>query len=162
METTKKEFRTRVSVLLIGVMLALCIISASIFMVLYISYGQLRPMLLYPLPYMLFLLPNGRYIIDENKLYFTSWYIPSGSVKISNIASVKRSYTLQGSPAYFPASASSLKKLCVCSVDGARWLISPVKEEEFIQELKAINPDIEIDVDVPAKKGLQCIMDWDI
>jgi hypothetical protein len=50
--------------------------------------------------------------------------------------------------------------LRISSVDGVSWLISPVKEQEFINELKAINPDI--DVNVPDKKKLWRIWDWDI
>ncbi|MDR0364732.1 MAG: PH domain-containing protein [Bacteroidales bacterium] len=39
-------------------------------------------------------------------------------------------------------------------------LISPVKEQEFIEELKAVNPDIY--VRVPDKKGIWRVHDWDI
>jgi hypothetical protein len=40
-------------------------------------------------------------------------------------------------------------------------LISPVREREFIDELKAVNPDIVIDVP-PDKKGIWRVWDWDI
>ncbi|MDR3093644.1 MAG: hypothetical protein LBU62_03235, partial [Bacteroidales bacterium] len=33
-----------------------------------------------------------RYVIDGDKLYLKMWIIPNGSVKISNILSVERSY----------------------------------------------------------------------
>jgi hypothetical protein len=39
-------------------------------------------------------------------------------------------------------------------------LISPAGEQEFIECLKAINPNIS--VDVPVKKGAWRVQDWDI
>ena len=40
------------------------------------------------------------------------------------------------------------------------WLISPVREKEFIEALKAINPNIN--VQIPEKTGKWRIWDWDI
>ena len=39
-------------------------------------------------------------------------------------------------------------------------LISPVREQEFIEDLKAINPDIY--VRIPIKEGIWRIYNWDI
>ena len=39
------------------------------------------------------------------------------------------------------------------------WLISPVREKEFIEALKAINP--KIDVHIPETTGKWRFWDWD-
>ena len=83
--------------------------------------------------------------------------LPSGSVEIKNIKSVERSYNPLSSP------AASLKRLRIDLRGKAKFpymLISPVREQEFIEELKAVNPDIY--VRVPDKKGIWRIQDWDI
>lgn len=83
--------------------------------------------------------------------------IPSGTVEIKDIESVERSYNPLSSP------AASLKRLSIRLGGKSKYpfmLISPVREKEFLEELKAINPDI--DVSVPDKKGSWRIQDWDI
>jgi hypothetical protein len=92
--------------------------------------------------------------------------ISKGSVNIADIISVERSYKqppLQVSP------AASFKKLRICltgvtfSSKRAKFpylLISPVREQKFIEKLISINPDII--VDVPVKKGIWRVQDWDI
>lgn len=85
------------------------------------------------------------------------WNIPSGSVSISSITSIKRSYNPLSSP------AASLKRLRLDLRRSEKFpfvLISPVRETVFIDELKAINPNIK--VEVPVKKGIWRIQDWDI
>ena len=83
------------------------------------------------------------------------WIIPNGSKNISDIVSVKRSYNLLASPAF------SLKRLRIHFKTGSfDWLISPVREKEFIEALKAINPDI--DVCIPEETGKWRLWDWDI
>jgi hypothetical protein len=70
---------------------------------------------------------------------------------------VERSYNPLSSP------AGSLKRLSIRLVEGARypyWLISPVREQEFIETLKSIDPSIYIHVTV--KKGIWRFWDWDI
>ena len=83
--------------------------------------------------------------------------LPCGSVEIKNIVSVERSYNPLSSP------AASLKRLRIGLGGKSKYpymLISPVREKEFIEELKAVNPDIY--VRVPDKKGIWRIQDWDI
>lgn len=99
-----------------------------------------------------------RYIILENVLYCKiMWIIPIGSMNIADIISVERSYNPISS------SAASLKRLCIYYHKGALfpfWLISPVREQEFIEALKALNPNIS--VRVPIRKGIWRIWDLDI
>ncbi|MDR1115492.1 MAG: PH domain-containing protein [Tannerella sp.] len=154
MKKSKKVFRSRISVLLIGCILAIFIpVSVSVWMItprinesIYILGASLL--------FVIFIFSGMRYIISENRLYAKIWMIPFGSVKIADIASVKRSYNPISSP------AASLKRLHLCFANRRFWLISPVREQEFIEELKSVNPDIM--VNVPEKKGLWRIWDWDI
>jgi hypothetical protein len=103
-----------------------------------------------------------RYIISEDKLYTKIGTVPFWSVKIASIKSVERSYkcfTLSHSPSV----VGSLKKLRITYEGMAHSqfiLVSPVKEQEFIEELKIINPKIH--VHVIDKKGKWRIQDWDI
>jgi hypothetical protein len=107
--------------------------------------------------FVVFLFSGMRYVISGNKLYLKMWFIPNGSMNIMNIVSVERSYNLLSAP------AASLKRLRIGLGEKAKFpytLISPVREQEFIEELKKINPDIYFHV--PVKKGIWRIWDWDI
>jgi len=154
-QKVKKVFRSRISVLLLGFILAVfipCTIPIIKHMVisgLWIMGGTFV--------FIVFLFSGMRYLISEDKLYIKIWMLPSGSVEIKNIISVERSYNPLSSP------AASLKRLRIGIGGKAKFpymLISPVREREFIEELKAVNPDIY--VSVPDKKGIWRIQDWDI
>jgi hypothetical protein len=96
------------------------------------------------------------YVISDNKLCLKiMWFIPFGCMNIADIVSVKRTYNPLASP------AGSLKRLRVRFTNNSfGWLISPSREQEFIEALKAINPDIS--VNIPERKGKWRIWDWDI
>jgi hypothetical protein len=109
--------------------------------------------------FILFLLTGFRYIIVGNKLYIKLWILPSGSIDIMDILSVKRTYNPLSS------AAASLKRLCVRikkrkKIDFPYFLISPVREKEFIEAIKAVNPNIYVQIE--DKKGWWRISDWDI
>ena len=83
-------------------------------------------------------------------------------IPVSMIASIERSYNP------YNALATSLKRLRLRFKKGYKWnypswyclpLISPVSEQEFLETLKAINPDIQINV--IDKKGWWRFWDWD-
>ncbi len=115
---------------------------------------------------MIFLFSGMRYIISGSKLLLKIWFIPCGSVNILDIVSIERTYDPTSSP------AASLKRLRVHFEKGKKysnwmtwqsspnWLISPVREQEFIEKLSAINPDIYIKID--DKKEWWRIWNWDI
>ena len=154
-QNATKVFRSRISVLLLGFILAILIpctipmIKHMIIPGLWIMGGTLV--------FIVFLFSGIRYIISDGKLYTKIWMFPSGSVKIKNIISVERSYNPLSSP------AASLKRLRIGLGGKAKFpymLISPVREQEFIEELKAINPNIY--VSVSDKKGIWRVQDWDI
>jgi len=148
----KKVFRSRISVLLVGFILAIFIpstipmIKQTIISGLWIMGGTFL--------FIVFLFSGMRYIISGDRLLMKIWFIPIGSVRISNITSIKRSYNPLSSP------AASLKRLRIDLRKYPFILISPAREAGFIEELKAVNPNIA--VNVPIKKGIWRIQDWDI
>lgn len=151
----KKVFRSRISVLLLGLILAI-FIPVSLPMFQHKIYSGMC-ILGGTFAFIVLLFTGMRYIISGNKLYVKIWMIPIGSVKISDIVSVERSYNPLSSP------AGSLKRLRIGSGKRTKYsymLISPVREQEFIEDLKAINPNIS--VHVPIKKRVWRIHDWDI
>lgn len=100
------------------------------------------------------LLIGTRYIISENYLIVKIWFITTGILNIADIRSINRSYNPLSSP------AASLKRLRINFFRGRPWLISPVNEIVFIEELKRINP--YIDINIPDQKDMWRIEDWDI
>jgi predicted ABC-type sugar transport system permease subunit len=156
----KKVFRSRISVLLIVLML-LTLVPVFIWVVppliRYENFTMLwffGGIMLFSLLLPILLLGGMRYVISGGKLLIKICSIPCGSVEIADIVSVKRSYNPLSSP------AASLKRLQIFCAIGGGCLISPVREQEFIETLKAINPDIQ--VDVPDKKGIWRMQDWNI
>lgn len=152
----KQRFRSRISVL---ILLIILIVFAPIFINLFKS-DNLSPGLYFLigiLLFILFLLTGIQYIISEGKLQIKLWMIPCGSISISEITFIKRSYNPLSSP------AASLKRFNLVLGKSASFqdvLISPVRESEFIKELKEINPAII--VQLPVKKGRWNILNWDI
>ena len=152
MENEKKTFRSRISVLLVVFILAI-FIPTGIHVFQQQSYPEL-----YGLGgcflFTIFIFGGMRYVISGEKLYLKMWFIPNGSREIKDIVSVKRSYNPLSSP------AGSLKRLSIHFKSGSTfWLISPVKEKEFIETLKTIYPKIE--VHIPETTGKWRIWDWD-
>jgi len=160
----KKTFRSRVSVLLLGFILAVFVLCTMPIIKLMSISGLC--FMGGTLLIITFSLTGFRYIILGNKLYLKIWIIPMGSADIANIISVERSYNLISSP------AASLKRLCICFRKGVtysnwltwqsapNWLLSPVRENEFVEALKIINPDIY--VKISDNERLQRFRDWDI
>ncbi len=151
-QKTKKVFRSRISVLLIIILLT-AFVPAVIPIVKHGSTSGLWGIAA-TLMFVVFILSGVRYTILDGKLYVKIWIIPSGSVEIANITSITRSYNPLSSP------AASLKRMQLGLMRSSYMLISPVRELEFIEELKTINPNIK--VNVPIKKGIWRIHDWDI
>jgi hypothetical protein len=97
------------------------------------------------------------YTVADGRLSFRMWSIRGWSVEIADIRSVWRSYNPLSSP------AASLKRLHIQFRKGVRFqyiLISPARERQFLDDLKAVNP--EIVVNVPEKRTAWRIWDWDI
>jgi hypothetical protein len=152
MEQSSKTFRSRISVLLIGL---LALFTGTCLGILPDAARDSGPGFILGGAFLfaLFISTGMRYTLSGNSLYVRIWFIPYGKLTVTDIVSVKRTYNPLSSP------AASLKRLRIRSANRF-WLVSPVREEEFIEELKAINP--EIYVNVPVKKGKWHIWDWDI
>ncbi len=97
-----------------------------------------------------------RYIVSDGRLLFKIWWIRAWSLPTADIRSIRRSYNLLSSP------AASLKRLRITMGRHSKFqwiLLSPVREREFIDTLRAANPDIK--VDVPETRSFRRIQDWD-
>ena len=152
-QKTEKVFRSRFSVVFFGIFLAifirfaippiivpaLCIIGVTVILIALLIGGM-------------------RYIILEDKLYLKLWKTPYLSIKIANIKSVERSYNF-----FLPKLSGSFKGTRITYLGKASFssiVITPVKEQDFIEQLIKINPNIY--VRVPFKKKIWCIFDWDV
>ena len=156
MENEKKVFRSRISVFLLVLIFALCSLISIPALIQY-SYAGLRGLGVCFL-FIVLLFTGMRYVISGNKLYLKMWFISDRGVNITDIASVKRSYNPISS------HAASLRRLEIRLVKGVNrfpCFISPIREKEFIEELKANNQRIK--VCVPEKKGKWWhFWDWDL
>jgi hypothetical protein len=94
------------------------------------------------------------YEIANDNLRISIWGTCFTSCQISQIVSVKRSYH-----PCTPQVAGSFKKLKIIKT-GFPYLISPVREQEFLDALKEINPNSSICVS--NTKGWWRFWDWDI
>lgn len=151
----KKIFRSRISVLLVIILFTVLLLP----IIPIINSGNISdPAAFYTvvgvIVFIVLLLGGTRYIISNKWLYIKLWFIPFGQEDISVITSVKRSYNPLSSP------AGSLKRLRVNFLCNSFWLISPVREQEFLDTLKEINPKIQINVS--NKNDWWRIWDWDI
>jgi len=104
-------------------------------------------------------------VTDREILCYYLWGIygkPFVRISISDITSIERSHNP------WNGLALSLKRLRLRFNRGYKWnppwpclpLLSPVCEQEFLETLKSINPNIQINVN--DKKGWWRFGDWDI
>jgi hypothetical protein len=161
---TSITFRSRISLVLVGFIVATFIV-AFVPLLLIGIYVTCAIILVPTLLLVIGVSVGCRYVIADDKLFIKMfWTAPYRSINIVNIVSVRRSYNPLSSP------AASLKRLCLCFnkevPKGMKWmkypycLISPVREREFLDALKSVNPDI--DIQVSDKQGKWRFWDWDI
>jgi len=152
-EKNKKIFRSRISVLFIMFLSLPCTIPLSPFGIAVQVLCVMTNVL-----FVFMLLPRTMFYVISNDTLFVRWLgIDLESMKIRDIVAVERSYRIIGGHAY------SLKTLEVRSERGAQnsfVLISPVREHEFLEELKTINPQIAFNVPIREEKWR--IWDWDV
>ena len=149
----RKNFRSRISVALMVFILVIVslplipvINSGNIFNpAFYISAGVIV--------FCVLLLSGFRYVITNEQLRICVWRICIWTYSLSKIESVERSYNPLSAP------AASLKRLSIKGV-GIFTLISPVREQEFLETLKILNPKIQINV--TDKEEWWRFWDWDI
>lgn len=152
----KTKFRSRISILLAGFVFAIFTLCSMPMIKGPIISGILIMGVTFL--FLIIILGGIRYTLSDDKLCIKIGMITYGNVNISDIVSVERSYNPISSP------ASSLKRLKLkCRKGTANYpyiLISPVNEDEFIRELKDVNPDIQINI--KREKSKWRIQDWDI
>lgn len=81
-----------------------------------------------------------RYEIREGTLYVHGSFLVKLRIPIREIRSIRRSYNPLASP------AGSLRRLAVRYGENGMTLISPRDEAGFIQNLRALNPQIEVEL----------------
>ncbi len=149
------KFRSRISILLV-------IIIMIIFSTAIIHDATSVSMLLgFGIPFVSILVIFGtiNYTILNNDLIIRICWCKMATIDIAKIRIIRRSYNPLSSP------AGSMKRLEMKFIYNGKLemgLISPVRESEFIEKLKAINPDIEIDQSVYKKQSNFNPINWDI
>jgi hypothetical protein len=136
-------FQSRISAVLAGVVLAIFILLTvsllheSVYAACIIIIGLW-------LLWILNMLTGFRYVIDDDTLYLKLWAMTFFSVKIMDIVSVRRAY----SP--LSLSAISRKRLCLYVKNNPKYThyyVSPVREQEFLDVLKSVNTEIDIQIE---------------
>lgn len=79
-----------------------------------------------------------KYFIKENNLIIKSGFIKMGSIDINQIKSIEKSNNILSSP------AASLNRISIKYGKYDDILVSPKNQEDFIQELLKINPEIKL------------------
>lgn len=85
----------------------------------------------------LFVSKTTRYIIEENQLTVKSMWIVNDKIDISKIRKVEKSSSILSSPAL------SLDRIVVRFNKFDEVYLSPKERQSFVQDLLAVNPDIE-------------------
>lgn len=79
-----------------------------------------------------------KYYIKENNLVIKSGFINMGSIDINQIKSIEKANNILSSP------AASLNRISIKYGKYDDILVSPRNQEDFIQELLKINPEIKL------------------
>ena len=165
----KKVFRSRISVFNIIICCA-CLLPLLNLMIRYgfIVFGSIFGIVMI---LGLFSLRSVYYVLTDKEIHVNYFWFKVGIIYISGISSIERSYNLFGS------FAMSMKSLRFNFRKGYKWhvyfsnnslfftttlpWISPVREQDFLETLKTLNPNIQINV--TDKKGWWWrLLGWDI
>lgn len=133
-----KVYRSRISIILAVIMGISCIIftvatfrviekSILLFLALNILYWGV-----------IYICFDIKYFIIENNLIIKSGFIKMSSIDINQIKSIEKSNSILSSP------AASRKRISIKYGKYDDILVSPRNQEDFIQELLKINPDIKL------------------
>ncbi|MFR9553440.1 MAG: PH domain-containing protein [Rikenellaceae bacterium] len=151
------KYRSRISILL-------SIIILSIFVPIAqepIAKGYYLPIILalgIPFLFVVLIFTSINYTLTGSQLIIRAMGCKMATIDIARIKTIKRSYNPLSSP------AGSLKRLEIKFYHKGRvqsGLISPVREEEFINKLKEINPHIQVTINQKRNSILR-FWDWDI
>ncbi len=91
--------------------------------------------------FVLSILFTVRYYIDpETKtLKIKVCGIPSGTIDLTEVKRIYKSRSIMSAP------AASLKRICLDIKAGPDVLLSPRYQQDFLEEIKKINPEIDIE-----------------
>lgn len=82
---------------------------------------------------------NTKYIIDGELLYIKCGFLPKEKCFISQIVKIKNTHNIISAPAI------SLDRIEIRLNNRQQLIISPLDKEEFINHLRAINPNIIVE-----------------
>lgn len=100
------------------------------------KYGVIVPALITIA--LIFVILSTRYIITENTLRIRCTFIIDIKLDIRNINRIRKTFNPISSPA-----AAVIGRIEIFTKDGSSVIISPVKKEEFLTELLAVNSNID-------------------
>ena len=105
-----------------------------------ISEPKVAPiiLLILVLAFITFLLTSIKYTIENQNLNIKAGFLINQNINIMNIESIKKSKNILSSP------AASLDRIEIIENNKNSILISPKNKIEFIEELKKINPQIDV------------------
>ena len=95
-------------------------------------------LLILVLAFITFLLTSIKYTIENQNLNIKAGFLINQNINIMNIESIKKSKNILSSP------AASLDRIEIIENNKNSILISPKIKIEFIEELKKINPQIDV------------------
>ena len=97
-------------------------------------------LLILVLAFITFLLTSIKYTIENQNLNIKAGFLINQNINIMNIESIKKSKNILSSP------AASLDRIEIIENNKNSILISPKNKIEFIEELKKINPLIDVKI----------------
>lgn len=111
----------------------------------YVVYksGDIVPVIVLALAFLfvLSIMLSIRYYVDaETKtLKIKVCGLPSGTVDLTQVKRIYKSNSILSAP------AASLNRICIDIKSGPDVLVSPRYQQDFLKEIKKINPDVMID-----------------
>lgn len=97
-------------------------------------------LLIFILSLITYTLTQIRYIIEGNTLVIKTGFLVNHKIEISTIKKISKSKSILSAP------AASLDRLEIAYQNNQSVLISPKNKKGFIEELKKINPQIELSI----------------
>ena len=97
-------------------------------------------LLILVLAFITYMLTSIKYTVENQNLNIKAGFLINQNINIMNIESIKRSKNILSSP------AASLDRLEIIENNKNSILISPKNKIEFIEELKKINPLIDVKI----------------
>ncbi len=133
----KKKYKSEVSksiVLILAIVLGGSLINSSFYPPYWIGAASVGPVILF----VIYLFRTTYYTIDENILHVKAGFLVNLNIDIDKIKSISKSNSIMSSPAL------SLDRIDIKYGMGQSVLISPKDRKDFIADLLAKNPTIEL------------------